>query len=220
MIKVIFEKLAKFFWIICDFGPIVLGILGVYLTWRNITSQYKNIILIIFSIAIILSLISTIRNSYIESSFNKLLIENKEISNRIDEKEDKNKQLILDNKELAKQIKDLNEIIKNITESTNIISQQTYLYQREGVIVPFGNEIEKSPIYKYYFNNGINRYIDNKYNEAIDQFNKALDMSILNIINPEKKVSAYTFLGNCFYNTGNTEKANKYYNDALTFAKI
>jgi len=106
-----------------------------------------------------------------------------------------------------KKEKDLDEAIKNTTESTNIISQKSLLYQIEGITIPFSNKLGKNPIYHYYFNKGLESYIKNNYYEAIDEFNEALDISTLNVISLENTISAYTFLGNCFINIGDTEKA-------------
>jgi len=116
----------------------------------------------------------------------------------------------------------LNELYKlqkefqEIGEYNSQLLQRQILYNCEGLEIPYINNLGNDPIYKHHFNIGIQHYNNYKYAEGIDEFNKCLNVKTISL---ENKVTVNTFLGNCFSNINNTDKAEKYYKEAIIIAK-
>jgi len=108
------------------------------------------------------------------------------------------------------------EEFQEIAEYNSQLLQKAVLHDFEGLEIPYINSLGNDPIYKHHLNLGIKHYNNYKYAEGIDEFNKCLNVKTISL---ENKVTVNTFLGNCFSNVNNADKAEKYYKEAIIISK-
>ena len=104
---------------------------------------------------------------------------------------------------------------KTIEYSNQLIQKET-LRNFEGLTVPYIDSLGKNPLFKHYFLIGASNNKNFKYQEAIEEFKKCLEMPTITL---ENKVSTNAFIGRCFISLYKMEAAKIYYNEALTLAK-
>ncbi|MCJ7450113.1 MAG: tetratricopeptide repeat protein, partial [Bacteroidales bacterium] len=172
--------------------PVLTLIISIYVgKIKIIQSRQKNIIISLCVLMLIFEVITIVGRIKNEEKLDVIIEKNNELSKQ------------------QKEVQEREEYISQLLERQN-------LYICEGLEIPYIDSLGKDPTYKYHFNLGIRHYNNYKYAEGIDEFNKCLNVKTISL---ENKVTVNTFLGNCFSNVNNADKAEKYYKEALIIAK-
>lgn len=105
---------------------------------------------------------------------------------------------------------------EKIIEYNNQLLQKETLRNFEGLTVPYIDSLGNNPIFKHHFLIGTSNNKNFKYQEAIEEFKKCLEIPSITL---ENQVSVNAFIGRCFISLYKMEDAKIYYNEALNLAK-
>lgn len=105
---------------------------------------------------------------------------------------------------------------EKIIEYNNQLLQKETLRNFEGLTVPYIDSLGNNPVFKHHFLIGTSNNKNFKYQEAIEEFKKCLEIPSITL---ENQVSVNAFIGRCFISLYKMEDAKIYYNEALNLAK-